>query len=204
MAGAWFAQKHTSWNPADAQELARIRQEARVTFSLRAARPAHTGILWSAVIVHAISPSPADNSSFRLAVTRTALPGQSPPNKPPEQFKYQQRGREKRVFLHKQLSPWDSHSMLPCQSFWPKASLVLFARQKQESHAHTHSSGQPAGLTILVHSSQHATAPLQAATHHFPYPQVLWIAMFPSPPNCPLLTSLLAEDRDNCFLPPRG
>lgn len=114
-------------------------------------------------------------SSFQLVVTWAALPGQSPPNIPPAQLKYQGGGREKEGVSHHQHPQQDSHSMywmLPWQLFWPKASLVLFAKQKQGGCAHTHSPGQPAGPSTLVHSRQCATGPLQTATHHLPHPEV--------------------------------
>lgn len=106
-----------------------------------------------------LGSSTRSKSSYHTSCT-TAIPGK--------------RERKGGVSHHRH-PQWDSHSthsMLLWQLFWPKASVVLFAKQKPEGCVHMRSPGQPAGPSTLAHSRQRATGPLQTATHHLPSPEV--------------------------------
>lgn len=145
-------------------------QGAGITFFLRDARSAYKGIPRSAVIVHAVSPSPggishpsSQWSPEQLYLVRLLLTYLLHNSNTREE------GETRRAFSHQHHPRWNrTHWMFPWQLFWPKASSALFAKQK--GSAHTHSPRQPAAPSTLVHSRQYTAAPLWTATHHLPHP----------------------------------
>lgn len=86
-------------------------QGAGITFFVRDARSAYKGIPRSAVIVHAVSPSPGGISHPSSQWSPEQLYGQTPPNIPAAQLKHQGRGGDKEGVFPPTPPPVKQHAL---------------------------------------------------------------------------------------------